>query len=223
MNPETHTNSTGRSLKLRQDHTTGTTSNSESLECFRPPSVWTIESPLDYQPSQYFGVARGVFPTEGFPKWILRSKLTLINDWPQRARRASYLVRDLAKSCSVTSRHLYRYFRAFGIRLKKSLFEFRMRDAEILLRCTRDAKLTSFLLAYSAESNFRRDFQCCFGITPNAFLEREPLSPPSNFVSVYEAQVKGRPQVRIKLRRSSESSAGRPLQKKSDPACVSVN
>jgi AraC-like DNA-binding protein len=92
--------------------------------------------------------------------------------WESMGRLSRYSAARLSQQCSVSSRHLRRYFRdAFGIGLKEWLHDLRMRDAGRLLHPEQPIRNTWTILGYREPNSFWRHFKAYFDRTPAQYLK----------------------------------------------------
>ena len=113
---------------------------------------------------------------------IVSSRLDLITDWPERARKANWCVQELAEQCRVSARTLERHIRKrFGFCPHGRLVQLRMQQAVKQLLEGFTVKETAFELGYKNPHHFSREFKNHFGHPPSQLLAH--AQKPSGFLS----------------------------------------
>lgn len=101
----------------------------------------------------------------------MSSRLDCIKDWEALARKANYLVSNLAHQSQMSERQLRRYFLlSFGITPSKWLDDLRMRDAQSLLSKGESIKVIALQLSFADAPHFCRAFKRVYGLSPRAFF-----------------------------------------------------
>jgi len=98
-----------------------------------------------------------------------------VQRWEGLVEAAHYRVKELAKACGISVRHLERRFRLeLGCTLRKWLDELRRRAAEQRLLAGEPEKNVASALGFKQECNFCRKFKSWTGMTPSEFMARAP-------------------------------------------------
>ena len=99
----------------------------------------------------------------------MMSRLELIRDWIERARRAQYDAVALARLCEISASQLRRFFLAtFHRPPQEWINELRMWDGMELLAKGQAVKVVASSLNYSDASNFSNAFKEYHGCAPTA-------------------------------------------------------
>ena len=114
------------------------------------------------------------------------SRLDLIRNWENRAKRAKYKVFALAKLCHVNARHLQRYFQ---MTIQQSphnwMIQIRLRKGRSRIARGGLVKEGAAAADYSKAGNFSRDFKKVYHMTPSAL--RKPSAPNQSGLKGFES------------------------------------
>jgi AraC-like DNA-binding protein len=106
------------------------------------------------------------------------SRLDLIRNWENRAKRSNYKVFALAKLCRVNARHLQRYFQ---MTIQQSphnwMLQLRLRKGRHRIARGGLVKEGAAAANYSKAGNFSRDFKRIYHMTPTEIRKPSAQNP----------------------------------------------